>query len=86
MERTAKDSGSMELDRNRSKASEKGQLKTMKQGIKTRKEILYGQRKRTAKDNGTLDKDRFVRVADRLIIFPYQLAHFHRFTLADYCT
>ena len=27
-----------------------------------------------------------VRVADRLIIFPYQLAHFHRFTLADYCT
>ena len=27
-----------------------------------------------------------VRVADRLIIFPYQLAHFHRFTLTDYCT
>ena len=27
-----------------------------------------------------------VRVADRLTIFPYQLAHFHGFTLADYCT
>ena len=27
-----------------------------------------------------------VSVADRLTIFPYQLAHFHGFTLADYCT
>ena len=33
-----------------------------------------------------ISKDVIVRVADRLIIFPYQLAHFHRFTLADYCT